>query len=153
MKFDWWQRCMWERSIQNMSQQFVRDTWSKFSRIVPVEAEVNEQTQALHDLFRLKPTNDELGEYIAEGIVSPIVTKDKPHELLFWESQAIRWPNLSRMAARYLAIPATSTPSERSFSSARLLLPYTRNRLAPDMIKQLMLLGSWQSFFDNKEYN
>lgn len=44
MKFDWWQCCMWEHSIQDMSQQFVRDTWSKFSRIVPVEAEVNEQT-------------------------------------------------------------------------------------------------------------
>lgn len=148
MRFDWWTRSRWEKKIQDDSEELVRETWSKFSGMVPIAPEISEQAQALHDLFLLEPSNDELNEYVGERSLTPMVTKDRPQELLFWESSAIRWPNLSRMAARYLAIPATSTPSERCFSATRLMLPHTRNRLAPDTIKQLMLLGSWQSFFD-----
>ncbi|KAJ8651460.1 hypothetical protein O0I10_012978 [Lichtheimia ornata] len=137
-----------EKSIKDKAEKSVCDTWSKFSGMVPVAPEISEQSQALHELFLLEPTNDELKEYVAERSLPPMVTKDKPQELLFWESAATRWPSSSRMAARYLAIPATSTPSKRCFSATRLMLPHTRNRLAPDTIKQLMLLGSWQSFFD-----
>lgn len=57
------------------------------------DAAVDEQVQALHELFRSVPMHDELTKYIAEGTVSPIVTKDKSKELLFREAQCIQWPN------------------------------------------------------------
>ncbi|KAJ8651917.1 hypothetical protein O0I10_012526 [Lichtheimia ornata] len=90
MRFDWWTRSRWEKSIKDKAEKSVCDTWSKFSGMVPVAPEISEQSQALHELFLLEPTNDELKEYVAERSLPPMVTKDKPQELLFWESAATR---------------------------------------------------------------
>jgi hAT family C-terminal dimerisation region len=36
--------------------------------------------------------------------------------LEYWRVHSTRFPNLSRMARDYLAVPGTSTPTERVFS-------------------------------------
>lgn len=40
----------------------------------------------------------------------------------YWKNNSARFPNLSRMARDYLAVPGTSTPSERAFSGGRQLI-------------------------------
>jgi hypothetical protein len=55
------------------------------------------------------------------------------------------------MAKDYFAIPATSASSERCFSKARQLLPYTRGRLGPEKIQEQMLLDSWYDYFSKKK--
>ncbi|KAF9368464.1 hypothetical protein CPC16_005324, partial [Podila verticillata] len=49
--------------------------------------------------------------------------------------------NLAKMAHDFLAIPATSVSSERSFSKGRACLPYTWNRLGGLKMQQEMLLN------------
>ena len=46
------------------------------------------------------------------------LTKEETNEgpLVWWKNNAIRYPVLSKLALKYLAIPATSVPSERAFS-------------------------------------
>jgi hypothetical protein len=56
------------------------------------------------------------------------------------------------MAKDYFAIPATSASSERCFSKARQLLPYTRGRLGPEKIQERMLLDSWYDYSKKKNY-
>ncbi len=47
------------------------------------------------------------------------------------------------MAQELLAIPGTAVPSERVNSEAREMLPYTRNRLAPEKIEATLVLKSY----------
>ena len=55
--------------------------------------------------------------------------------LMWWKTNNIRFPVLSKLARKYLAIPATSTPSERLFSEAGNIMTIKKTQLAPNMLK------------------
>ena len=52
-----------------------------------------------------------------------------------------RFSHLEPLARRYLAIPATSTPSERVFSVAGIVVDKRRSALTPEMIDALVFLN------------
>ncbi|KAL5488985.1 hypothetical protein EMCRGX_G018020 [Ephydatia muelleri] len=65
--------------------------------------------------------------------------------LLWWKAQVDKYPNLSALARRILAIPATSAPSERLFSQSSLLLTKKQSHLPDDNASKLMFLnGCWE---------
>jgi len=80
-----------------------------------------------------------------EEFVSGPTVRETP--LLYWKKNCESYPQLAKMARDFFAIPATSAPSERCFSKARSLLPYTRNRLGADKIQEQMLMDSWYDYF------
>ena len=49
------------------------------------------------------------------------------------------------MAKIYLAIPATSAPSERAFSQGRLFVDHTRAKLTAEHLTALICLKSWRT--------
>lgn len=55
--------------------------------------------------------------------------------LTWWRANRDRYPELSRLARIFLAIPATSVPSEQLFSTAGDVLTKKRNRLASDSME------------------
>ena len=63
----------------------------------------------------------------------------------WWQDHVAEYPRLSWMALNILAIPAMSAEVERVFSSAKLLLPDSRNRLREDVIKACECLKSWNA--------
>jgi hypothetical protein len=63
--------------------------------------------------------------------------------LQWWIKRKGKYPNLWKMARDLLGIPATSTPSERTFSRATTLYSKHRSRLLGDVAQALMNLGSW----------
>ena len=65
------------------------------------------------------------------------------HVLVWWKATSNKYPNLSKMARDYLAIPATSTSSERLFSSGKHLITDSRNSLSPATIQACECLKSW----------
>ena len=83
---------------------------------------------------------DEFKVYLSLPLVNETIDP-----LEWWKINHSQFPNLSNMASDYLAIPATSVPSEESFSLGKNLITDKRNRLAGKMIQICMCLKSWWS--------
>jgi hAT family C-terminal dimerisation region len=58
----------------------------------------------------------------------------------WWKDHSIVYPTLTRMARDFLAIPSSSTASERQFSSAQHIGTDFRNRLSPTMFEAMQML-------------
>jgi hypothetical protein len=59
--------------------------------------------------------------------------------LLWWKQHENAYPNLSKLAKKYLNIPASSASSERNFSAAGLVLS-ERTRLSPENVDSILFL-------------
>ena len=81
---------------------------------------------------------DEIKVYLSLNL-----SDENTNPLEWWRVNQSQFPNLSRMAKDYLAIPATSVPSEESFSAGKNLITDKRNRLAGKTIRVCMCLRSW----------
>ena len=72
------------------------------------------------------------------------VEVDTPLILLWWRGHQHRYPNLAKLARRYLCVPATSAPSERVFSNAGLTISNASSRLlAENACDSIMLRDAW----------
>ena len=60
--------------------------------------------------------------------------------LNWWKGNGHRFPLLARLARKYLAITATSTPAERVFSVAGLIVSRLRASLSPEHVDMLAFL-------------
>ena len=71
------------------------------------------------------------------------VTMEETHEgpLMWWKHNAVRFPVLNKLAMKYLAIPATSVPSERAFSIAGHIVNVKRASLQPPTVSTLVFLS------------
>jgi hypothetical protein len=76
---------------------------------------------------------DEVTSYL---ILPEIHLDDCP--LLWWKTNKTRFSILSKLARKYLAIPATSTPSERLFSEAGNIMTIKRIQLVPNIFENLV---------------
>lgn len=81
-------------------------------------------------------TRDELERYTMEPCI-PL--NEDP--LVWWEEKAKQYPKLTRLARRYLCVPATSVPAERVFSAAGLIVNRLRSRLSPEHVDMLISLN------------
>jgi hypothetical protein len=79
--------------------------------------------------------NDEVAEYLSEDKIS---FNQNPFE--WWAGKKSKYPVLAKIARKYLAIPATSTPSERLFSDAGNLLSPKRSRMNAEFFKRMIFL-------------
>lgn len=59
----------------------------------------------------------------------------------YWREHSKIFPRLYTLAKKYLAIPATSVPSERLFSKAGYVLSDRRNRLGSQKLDEIMFLN------------
>ena len=58
----------------------------------------------------------------------------------WWRNNQHLFPILSRIARKYLSIPATSVPCERLFSDSGNLITSKRTRLGSDVVNQLLFV-------------
>jgi hypothetical protein len=92
----------------------------------------------------LSPIDQELNRY------ELVNCGDDIDILEWWKTNQIEYPILSCIARDYLAIQATSTECERSFSMAGNTITDKRNRLDPETVRASLCLKSWISDeFDN----
>ena len=67
-----------------------------------------------------------------------IETKVYNCPLDWWKTSAHRFKNFERLAVKYLAIPATSAPSERIWSRAARVLTVKQNRMLEEVTSAIM---------------
>ena len=87
----------------------------------------------------------EFDEYLRLGRMPSSKDTTMDDVLRWWKTHEAEFPNVAAMARDYLAIPATSAPSERLFSSGRQLVTDFRSRLSPATIRACQCLKSWFS--------
>lgn len=76
----------------------------------------------------------ELDEYLREEII-------ESGELDWWKDNSKRYPNLCKLAFKYLCIPDSSTPAERVFSKAGEIMSKKRSRIKSDHLGHLIFLN------------
>lgn len=69
--------------------------------------------------------------------------------LKWWKDHETLFPNVAKLAKRYLCIPCTSVASERHFSAAGRVVTKSRNRLDPSTISDLLLVNQNSSYNNN----
>ena len=90
------------------------------------------------------PIMQEVDQYLKEP--------NAPREsspLLWWKANQRCFPLTTKLAKKYLGIPATSTPSERVFSTAGLTVTRLRSCLTPDHVNMLVFLNKNYALLDN----
>jgi hypothetical protein len=86
---------------------------------------------------------DEVGEYLQ---LYEIPLQSNP--LTWWNEKKDKFPILSNLAQKYLAVSATSTASGRLFSDAGNLLTNKRTCMKPKLFKKIMFLKRNANNFD-----
>lgn len=61
--------------------------------------------------------------------------------LAWWRTYEANYPRVAKLALQYLCIPATSTPSERVFSTGGNIVTCYRTALKPDAVDRLIFLA------------
>jgi hypothetical protein len=69
------------------------------------------------------------------------VSKVRTNPLQWWKVHEPTFPHVAALARRYLCIPATSSPSERLFSTAGLTITKARNGLRDDNASAIIFLN------------
>jgi len=90
-------------------------------------ADVNADNQELS-------MEQQIGNYYSSAVSSSTDPLD------YWRASAVNHPRLSALAKRLLAVPGSSVPSERMFSTAGQIVTDQRSRLAPDSVSRLLFL-------------
>ena len=74
-----------------------------------------------------------------QSYIDQTVTISNPLE--WWNFNQGKFPRFKHLAISYLAIPATSIPSERTFSTFGLTVTKLRNSLEPDTVDHIIFLN------------
>ena len=83
---------------------------------------------------------DRLSKEIKLYQTYPVIDGDKD-PLKWWQRNKVDFPLLCQLAGKYLAIQASSSPSERLFSKAELISTPSRAQLKPEKVDMLTFLA------------
>ncbi|KAF4530311.1 hypothetical protein B566_EDAN017646 [Ephemera danica] len=97
----------------------------------------NEFDQFMSAALDQEEPEDEFEMYVKEKTAD---YKASRNPLFWWKNYEVKYPTISKLAKRYLCIPATSAPSERVFSTAGNIITAKRNCLAPENVEMLIFI-------------
>jgi len=102
---------------------------------------VSSEFQSFLESSASESSKSELLIYLDEANHS---LNDKNFNLLqYWKVNALRFPVVSSMAKKFLAVPASSVSSESTFSCGGRILDDYRSSLKPATVQALVCASSW----------
>lgn len=78
--------------------------------------------------------DDEITQYLEEDVENDV------EPLVWWRQKEPRFPRVARLAKKYLALPASSAPSERIFSKMNAVVDKRRASLDPDRVERIVFI-------------
>ena len=114
----------------------IGDVWTTFRKILVKNKSRSSESGKSYSLSIREQMQYELDLYSRISLVEPFSC---PFQ--WWASNYQNFPNVSKVAKMYLAIPATSVPSERIFSKAGLVIDQRRSNLLPKHAERLICLS------------
>uniref|UniRef100_A0A8C9WTI1 HAT C-terminal dimerisation domain-containing protein n=1 Tax=Sander lucioperca TaxID=283035 RepID=A0A8C9WTI1_SANLU len=99
-------------------------------------AELFGETFARKDMDSMTPA-DIIKEEVASYLTASGITVDGD-PLTWWKINESKYPDIAKMARCYLAVPGSSVPSERVFSTAGDIVTAKRSTLSPDNVDILL---------------
>nr|CAD2168178.1 unnamed protein product [Meloidogyne enterolobii] len=112
----------------------VADLFNEYERDNEMENMLNTQLPSPAELNAHQKAEVEVNEYLHS---KRLQITDDPFK--YWSGEnSIKWPLLTKLSHRYFSAPATSSESERLFSTAGLVVSNLRTRLLPDNVEKLL---------------
>jgi hypothetical protein len=74
------------------------------------------------------------------NLVEPLIQLGKEDPFHWWSKNQKRFPQLAKIAQKYLSAPPSSVASERLFSGAGDVYDDKRNKLAPEKAEMLLFI-------------
>uniref|UniRef100_A0A914N323 HAT C-terminal dimerisation domain-containing protein n=1 Tax=Meloidogyne incognita TaxID=6306 RepID=A0A914N323_MELIC len=126
----------------------VADLFNEYERDNEMENMLNTQLPSPAELNAHQKAEVEVNEYLHS---KRLQITDDPFK--YWSGEnSIKWPLLTKLSHRYFSAPATSSESERLFSTAGLVVSNLRTRLLPDNVEKLLFLHNNLKIYDYKYY-
>ncbi|CAB5382253.1 unnamed protein product [Rhizophagus irregularis] len=148
LKLKYYKDHNWEEILVNTIYQKFVNIYNKFYASTKPEvlnntSEIKEKS-VMSRVFKRRNIEyiDEIQTYLSLSLMN-----EETDPLEWWKVNESQFPHLSQMARDYLPIPATSVPSEQSFSVGKNLITDKRNCLAGKTIRICMCLQSWWTTF------
>ncbi|CAG8802168.1 22262_t:CDS:1, partial [Racocetra persica] len=130
-------------SLKNKTIELLKTKYEESRVIYRIKKNDNLQSQSnslITSMFNNRYPRLEVLDYLG---AQEILWDQCP--LTWWRTNQKWFPVLSKLARKYLAIPATSTASERLFSDARNTITEKRISLLPTTFEHLVFLrNNWQ---------
>ena len=109
------------------------------------------QRAASQNLFKFNLPNsdneEETGNNSSTELIryrsDPTTANENMSGLQWWKIHESEYPELSQLARKFLATPATTVPCERLFSMAGHLINKRRSTLSPEHANELLCLQNW----------
>ena len=150
LKTDYFRACKWTTSEIKEARGKFASTFNEYKQDDNAESISNAGKSVNSDLSAPFPKNvitldsmersSEMDRYLDDARVEAESGFDV---LAWWKAHETSYPTLARMARDFLAIPASSVPSERVFSSATTLVSKKRTRLSDKTIRATLCLKEW----------
>ncbi|CAB5357790.1 unnamed protein product [Rhizophagus irregularis] len=144
LKLKYYKDHNWEETLVNTIYQKFVNIYNKFYASTKPEvlnntSEIKGKSVMSH-VFKWRNIEyiDEIQTYLSLSLMN-----EETDPLEWWKVNESQFPHLLQMARDYLPIPATSVPSEQSFSVGKNLITDKRNCLAGKTIRICMCLQSW----------
>jgi hypothetical protein len=103
----------------------------------PFDGESDSDSELIIPRRDQQPVIDEVDSYQRDSFAE---TSSSVFDILsFWHAHEERYPRLSKLALRILAVPASSASCERAFRRVKLLITESRESLTPETVTKMML--------------
>lgn len=143
----------WGQEYVKQYTKLLIDVVSSYTYEQPSHEADSDEEESLQEMYRMIRANDNGARPVEQQVesVDAEVKRYLNHpkllnevnELKWWYTQRSNYPRVYLAARDYLAIPGTSTASERQFSSAGLVVTKQRSSMSPRTLEVVMGLKAW----------
>ncbi|MBN3282620.1 ZBED1 protein, partial [Polyodon spathula] len=136
--------------VESLLQQDVRFAAGACNAETEPQGVPSKKLKTLGSLFKANPSGPSAPTLVSEKdkillelnhyLLSPLADSESD-PLIWWKAQQANFPRLCKLAQKYLCIPATSSASERVFSTCGSVVTCKQTRLKPDAVDRLVFLA------------